>query len=80
MFSYATNLRFTYIFHESLPGLQGHLSKERPRAFSHFFRRQVFENSTGVPIWTGSSTYLRYPVGGSATEDLGSGYCGHTLA
>jgi hypothetical protein len=45
-----TSSGFRYIFDESLPGLQGHLSKESTRAFPHFFRRKVFFMGRQVPL------------------------------
>lgn len=42
--------RFRYVFHESLPSLQSHLSKERPRAFFDFFRREFFFAGRQVPL------------------------------
>ena len=45
-----TSSRFRYVFHKSLPGLQGHLSKEIARAFPHFFRLKVFFVGRQVPL------------------------------
>lgn len=41
---------FRYVCRESLPALQGHLSKERARAFPHFFRLKVFFVGRQVPL------------------------------
>jgi hypothetical protein len=48
----AYKFRFQVRLHESLPALQGHLSKERARAFPHFFRRKVFFVGCQVPLVT----------------------------
>ena len=51
-----TSSRFKEVFHESLPGLHGHLSKELTRAFPHFFRSKVLFAGRQVPLvaeWIG---------------------------
>ncbi len=51
-----TSSRFRQVFHDSLLGLHGHLSKELTRAFPYFFMRKVLFVGRQVPLvaeWIG---------------------------